>query len=69
MVSAGFDAHAADPMAGLEVSTDAYRQLAELITGWADRFASGRTVWALEGGYDLEALGDSAVACLRILTA
>jgi len=68
LVSAGFDAHAADPMAGLEVSTDAYRQLAELVTGWADRFAGGRTVWALEGGYDLEALGDSAVACLRILT-
>ena len=68
LVSAGFDAHAADPLAGLEVSTVAYRQLAELITGWADRFAGGRTVWALEGGYDLVALGDSAVACLRILT-
>jgi len=69
LVSAGFDAHAADPLAGLEVSTDAYRQLAELITGWADRFAGGRTVWALEGGYDLDALGQSAVACLRVLTA
>jgi acetoin utilization deacetylase AcuC-like enzyme len=68
MVSAGFDAHADDPLAGLEVSTDGYRQLAELITGWADRFAGGRTVWALEGGYDLEALGESAVTCLRVLT-
>ncbi len=68
LVSAGFDAHRADPLAGLEVSTDAYRQLAGLITGWADRFASGRTLWALEGGYDLEALGQSAVACLRVLT-
>jgi acetoin utilization deacetylase AcuC-like enzyme len=67
LVSAGFDAHAADPLAGLEVSTDAFRQLAELITGWADRFAGGRTVWALEGGYDLDALGESAVACLRVL--
>jgi len=68
LVSAGFDAHAADPLAGLEVSTEAYRQLAELITGWAERFASGRTVWALEGGYDLKALGESAVTCLRVLT-
>jgi acetoin utilization deacetylase AcuC-like enzyme len=68
MVSAGFDAHADDPLAGLEVSTDAYRQLAELITGWAERFAGGHTVWALEGGYDLEALGESAVTCLRVLT-
>jgi acetoin utilization deacetylase AcuC-like enzyme len=67
LVSAGFDAHAADPLAGLEVSTEAYRQLAELITGWADQFAGGRTVWALEGGYDLGALGDSAVACLQVL--
>jgi acetoin utilization deacetylase AcuC-like enzyme len=68
LVSAGFDAHAADPLAGLEVSTEAYRQLAELIAGWAERFAGGRTVWALEGGYDLEALGESAVTCLRVLT-
>ncbi|HYS02159.1 MAG TPA: histone deacetylase [Candidatus Eisenbacteria bacterium] len=68
LVSAGFDAHAADPLAGLEVSTEAYRQLAELITGWAEGFASGRTVWALEGGYDLKALGESAVTCLRVLT-
>jgi acetoin utilization deacetylase AcuC-like enzyme len=67
LVSAGFDAHAADPLAGLQVSTDAYRQLAELIVGWADRFAGGRTVWALEGGYDLGALGESTVACLRVL--
>lgn len=67
LVSAGFDGHAADPLAGLDLSTDAYRQLAELIIGWADRFAGGRTVWALEGGYDLVALGDSAVACLRVL--
>jgi acetoin utilization deacetylase AcuC-like enzyme len=68
LVSAGFDAHAADPLAGLEVSTEAYRQLAELIAGWAERFAGGRTVWALEGGYDLGALGESAVTCLRVLT-
>jgi acetoin utilization deacetylase AcuC-like enzyme len=67
LVSAGFDAHAADPLAGLEVSTEAYRQLAELIAGWAQRCAGGRTVWALEGGYDLEALGESAVTCLRVL--
>lgn len=67
LVSAGFDAHQDDPLAGLELSTDAYRQIAELITDWASRFAKGRTVWALEGGYDLDALGQSAVACLRVL--
>ncbi|HYM51529.1 MAG TPA: histone deacetylase [Candidatus Limnocylindrales bacterium] len=67
LVSAGFDAHAHDPLAGLAVSTEGYEQIAELIVRWAREFASGRTVWALEGGYELRALGDSVVACLRVL--
>ena len=67
LVSAGFDAHHADPLAGLEVSTDGYRELARLINGWAIAHARGRSVWALEGGYDLRALGDSVVACLEVL--
>jgi len=68
LVSAGFDAHARDPLAGLELSTDAYRRLAEMIAGWSDQHSGGRSVWTLEGGYDLAALGDSVVACLRVLT-
>ena len=67
LVSAGFDAHHADPLAGLEVSTDGYRQLAQLINGWAATHAQGRSVWALEGGYDLQALGKSVIACLEVL--
>jgi acetoin utilization deacetylase AcuC-like enzyme len=67
LVSAGFDAHAADPLAGLEVSTDGYRQLARLVRGWAITHTGDRTVWALEGGYDLKALGDSVIACLEVL--
>ncbi len=65
LISAGFDAHRADPLAG--VSTDGYRRLAELIKGWCDRFCQGRGVWTLEGGYDLDAMGDAAVACVRAL--
>lgn len=68
LVSAGFDAHRDDPLGGLEVSTDAYAELATLIRGWADRHTQGRSVWALEGGYDLEAISESAVACLRALS-
>jgi acetoin utilization deacetylase AcuC-like enzyme len=68
LISAGFDAHQADPLGGLEVSTDGYRQLAGMINGWATAHTMGRTVWALEGGYDLRALGDSVVACLEVLT-
>ena len=69
LVSAGFDAHADDPLAGLEVTTEAYRELAQLIKAWAIEHCGGRTVWALEGGYNLRALGDSVVACLEILHA
>ena len=67
LVSAGFDAHHADPLAGLEVTTNGYRELARLINGWAAAHTQGRTVWALEGGYDLNALGDSVIACLEVL--
>jgi acetoin utilization deacetylase AcuC-like enzyme len=67
LVSAGFDAHKDDPLAGLEVTTDGYRELARLIKSWATSYCGGRTVWALEGGYDLPALGSSVVACLQVL--
>ena len=67
VVSAGFDAHRDDPLAGLEVTTEGYRELAEMIKSWAIEHSHGRTVWALEGGYHLRALGDSVVACLEVL--
>jgi acetoin utilization deacetylase AcuC-like enzyme len=69
LVSAGFDAHQDDPLAGLEVTTDGYGELAALIAGWAGRHTRGRSVWVLEGGYDLPALGSSVLACLRALSA
>jgi acetoin utilization deacetylase AcuC-like enzyme len=67
LVSAGFDAHRDDPLAGLEVTTDGYRELTRLINGWAMADCEGRTVWALEGGYDLRALASSVIACLEVL--
>jgi acetoin utilization deacetylase AcuC-like enzyme len=67
LVSAGFDAHKDDPLAGLEVTTEGYRELARLINGWAIEHCRGRSIWALEGGYDLRALGHSVVACLEVL--
>ena len=68
LVSAGFDAHRDDPLAGLEVTTDGYRELARLIKGWAITHCHGRSVWALEGGYDLRALAESTVTCLEVLS-
>lgn len=67
LISAGFDAHGGDPLAGLEVSTEGYRRLARIIKDWVDRFCPGRSVWTLEGGYNLDAMGHSVVACLRTL--
>jgi acetoin utilization deacetylase AcuC-like enzyme len=67
LVSAGFDAHEGDQLAGLEVTTDGYRELARMIKAWSTAHSDGRSVWALEGGYSLQALGDSVVACLEVL--
>ena len=67
LVSAGFDAHRDDPLGGLAVTTEGYRALAGLIRGWAAEYSQGRSVWVLEGGYDLPALANSMVACVDIL--
>jgi acetoin utilization deacetylase AcuC-like enzyme len=67
LVSAGFDAHAADPLGGLRVSTEAYAEATRIVLDLARRSAGGRVVAALEGGYDLEALAASVLAHLRVL--
>jgi len=67
LVSAGFDAHAADPLGGLEVSTRAFAEATRIVRDIADRHADGRIVSVLEGGYDLDALADSAAAHLETL--
>jgi acetoin utilization deacetylase AcuC-like enzyme len=68
IVSAGFDAHRADPLAQLEVTTSAYAEAAHIVREVAERHGRGRIVSVLEGGYDLDALGASVVAHLRALT-
>jgi acetoin utilization deacetylase AcuC-like enzyme len=67
IVSAGFDAHRRDPLAGLEVSTQAYAEATRIVGALADRWASGRLVSVLEGGYDLDALAESVVTHLATL--
>jgi acetoin utilization deacetylase AcuC-like enzyme len=65
LVSAGFDAHRADPLTGLELSAGDYAQLAARVRALAPR--PGRLVVFLEGGYDLTALRDGVAATLRVL--
>ena len=67
LISAGYDAHQADPLAGMEVSTDGYRAMMARLRQVADAVCGGRMVMALEGGYDLEALAASAEASVRVL--
>ena len=66
-VSAGFDAHRADPLGGLLLVEADYRWVTELIADAADRYAEGRMVSSLEGGYDLDALACSVEAHLQVL--
>jgi acetoin utilization deacetylase AcuC-like enzyme len=67
MVSAGFDAHAVDPLAQLELETEDFEWITRELVTMAAQHAQGRVVSVLEGGYDLAALADSASAHVRIL--
>ena len=62
LVSAGFDAHEADPLAELNWSTEDFSWLTERICKIASDCCDGRLVSTLEGGYDLEALAESVKA-------
>ena len=67
LVSAGFDAHRADPLAALEVDTEAYGEATRRVLELAEDCCEGRFVSVLEGGYDLDALAASAKLHLEIL--
>jgi len=67
IVSAGFDAHRLDPLAGLELEADDYAWVTRRLVDLATRHAGGRVVSSLEGGYDLTALRDSACAHVAAL--
>lgn len=64
LISAGFDAHADDPLAGLNWQHQDYAWLTRRLLDVADAHCGGRVVSTLEGGYDLEALEDSVAAHL-----
>ena len=60
LLSAGFDAHFADPIGGLKLSNDDFRWATAELARLAASFCDGRLVSTLEGGYDPRAL---AAAC------
>lgn len=66
-VSAGFDAHHADPLAQEMLSVSGYFEIATQIKQMADELCDGKVVYALEGGYDHTAISWAAHACIDTL--
>lgn len=66
-ISAGFDAHAADPLANLRLTEDDYGWATAELVRYAQTHCQGRVVSTLEGGYDLAALSSSTRAHVRAL--
>jgi acetoin utilization deacetylase AcuC-like enzyme len=67
LLSAGFDAHAQDPIGSLGLETEDFAELTRLVMDVAETHAGGRLVSCLEGGYHLEALAESVQAHLETL--
>jgi acetoin utilization deacetylase AcuC-like enzyme len=67
LISAGFDAHVEDDMAGLALTEQSYSWVTQEIKTIAGHYANGRIVSCLEGGYALSALGRSVAAHIGVL--
>jgi acetoin utilization deacetylase AcuC-like enzyme len=67
LVSAGFDTHRNDPLAGMGMSSGAYGRLTAIVQGLAEECCPGRLAFTLEGGYDRTALTDGVAAVLSNL--
>ena len=68
LISAGFDAHRADPLAQLNWGTEDFTWLTQQLMRLADQHCDGRIVSTLEGGYDLTALAASTAAHVSTLS-
>ena len=62
LVSAGFDAHADDPLADIRLSNEGFRFMTRFVAKMAERFCEGRLVSVLEGGYEVSSL----TSCIEI---
>ena len=69
IISAGFDAHQDDPLAGMGLTEEGYEDLTGIVAGIAKRHANGRILSSLEGGYNLTALSASVDRHIQALLA
>jgi acetoin utilization deacetylase AcuC-like enzyme len=67
IISAGFDAHYRDPLANINLEEADFAWATQKLMEVADRYAGGRIVSLLEGGYDLQGLGNSVAAHVTAL--
>ena len=67
LVSAGYDAHWADSIASMQVTTTGYARMAAILKDLADELCGSKLVFALEGGYNVEALAESVDATINVL--
>lgn len=69
LISAGFDAAKEDPLAQVDLTSEAFAMMTKKLVGVANEHAAGRIVSVLEGGYDLGALGRGVVAHVKAMEA
>ena len=67
LVSAGFDAHKGDPLGQLNYTNEGYGVIAEIIQGISQKYADGRTLYMLEGGYNTDNVSQSVQRILNVL--
>ncbi|MDH3798535.1 MAG: histone deacetylase [Desulfobacterales bacterium] len=67
LVSSGFDAHIDDNMSDIKLTTEAFSWIIEKIVGLANRYAQGRLISVLEGGYSIKRLPELACKHVEVL--
>lgn len=67
IISAGFDAHEADPLGSMRITSEGFARMTRTVRDLADQTAHGRVLSVLEGGYNLDALADSVAHHLRAM--
>jgi len=67
LISAGFDAHRADPVGSLGLETEDFEPLTRLVIQVAEQYCQGRLVSLLEGGYNVHALAESVTCHMEAL--
>jgi len=69
IIPAGFDAHLTDPLGQLMLEDTDFVSMTRSVMQWADDVCDGRIISCLEGGYNLETLGETVKAHVEALAA